>query len=49
MLGMEEPQIREHLIRNVVRMNTWADMKEEILEVTRTQHYMNNQPVPMQL
>ncbi len=49
MLGMEEPQIREHLIRNAVRLNTWAGMKEEILEVTRTQHYMNNQPVPMQL
>ena len=49
MLGMEEPQIREHLIRNAVRLNTWAVMKEEILEVTRTQRYMNNQPVPMQL
>jgi hypothetical protein len=49
MLGMEEPQIREHLIRNAVRLSTWAVMKEEILEVTRTQHYMNNQPVPMQL
>ena len=49
MLGMVEPQIREHLIRNAVRQSTWAIMREEILEVTRTQQYMNSQPVPMQL
>ena len=49
MLGMEEPQIREHLIRNAVRLRTWPVMKEETLEVTRTQRCMNNQPIPMQL
>ena len=30
-------------------MTTWPIMREEILEVTRTQRYMNAQPVPMQL
>ena len=49
MLGMEEPQIREHLIRNAARLTSWPSMREEILEVTSAQHCMNAQPMPMQL
>ncbi len=37
--GSQEPQIRDHLIRNAA---------EEILEATRAQHYANAQPMPTQ-
>ena len=44
MLGMEE-----HLIRNSVRITSCYQMREEILEITRTQQYIDSQPMPMQL
>ena len=49
LLGMDDIKIKEHLIRNSARLTTWRDMLEEILEVTRTQQYLNSQPTPMQL
>ena len=41
--------MKEHLIRNSVRMTSCTQMLEEILEITRTQQYIDSQPVPMQL
>ena len=49
MLGMEDMRVKEHLIRNSVRIASWNQMREEILEITRTQQYVDSQPMPMQL
>ena len=49
MLGMEDMRVKEHLIRNSVRITSWNQMREEILEITRTQQYIDSQPIPMQL
>ena len=49
MLGMEDMRVKEHLFRNSVRITSWNQMREEILEITRTQQYIDSQPMPMQL
>ena len=49
MLGMEDMRVKEHLIRNSVTITSWNQMREEILEITRTQQYIGSQPAPMQL
>ena len=49
MLGMEDMRVKEHLIRNSVRITSWNQMREEILEITRTQQYIDSQSMPMQL
>ena len=49
MLGMEDMRVKEHLIRNSVRITSWNQMREVILEITRTQQYIDSQPMPMQL
>ena len=49
MLGMEDMRVKEHLIRSSVRITCWNQMREEILEITRTQQYIDSQPMPMQL
>ena len=49
MLGMEDMRVKEHLIRNSVRITSWSQMREEILEIARTQQYKDSQPTPMQL
>ena len=49
MLGMEDMRVKEHLIRNSVRIKSWNQMREEILEIARTQQYIDSQPMPMQL
>ena len=49
MLGMEDMRVKEHLIRTSVRITSWNQMREEILEITRTQQYLDSQPMPMQL
>ena len=43
MLGMEDMRVKEHLIRNSVRITSWNQMREEILEITRTQQYIDSQ------
>ena len=49
MLGMEDMRVTEHFIRNSVRITSWNQMREEILEITRIQQYFDSQPMPMQL
>ena len=49
MLGTEDMRVKEHLIRNSVSITTWNQMREEMLEITRTQQYIDSQPMPMQL
>ena len=36
-LEMEDMRIKAHLVRNSVRIASWTPMREEILEITRTQ------------
>ena len=47
--GMEDMRVKEHLIQNSVRIKSWNQMREEILEITRTQQYIDSRPMPMQL
>ena len=49
MLVMEDMRVKEHLIRNSVRITSGNQMREEILEIRRTQEYVDSQPMPMQL
>ena len=49
MLGMEDMRVKEHLIQNSARITSWNEMREEILEITRTQWYIDRPPSPMQL
>ena len=49
MLVMADMRVKEHLIQNSVRITSWTQMREEILEITRTQPYIDSQPVPMKL
>ena len=42
-------RVKEHLIRNSVRITSWNQMQEEILEITRTQQYIDSQAMPIQL
>ena len=46
MLGVEDMRVKEHLIRNSVRITSWSQMRGEILEI---QQYIDSQPVPLQL
>ena len=48
MLGMEDMRVEEHFIQNSVRITSWNQMREEILEITRTQQYIDSRPI-MQL
>ena len=43
MLGMEDMRVKDHLIRNSVRIKSWNQMREEILEITLTQQYISRQ------
>ena len=49
MLGMEDMRMKVHFIRNSVRITNWNQMRAEILEIPRTQQYIDSQPMPMQL
>jgi len=48
-LGMTDTKVKEHLIRNAGRIDTWPKMREEIVEISCTTAYVNSQPLPMQL
>ena len=41
--------MKEHLIRYSVRITCWNQMREEILEITRKQQYIDSQTIPMKL
>ena len=47
--GMRDAKVKEHLVRNAARLDTWALISAEVLEISRTQGYLNSTPVPMQL
>ena len=35
-LGMSDLKVKEHLVRNAGRIDTWPKMREEIVEISRT-------------
>ena len=41
MMAMEDIQMKEHLIWNSVKITSWSQMREEILDMTRTQQYIS--------
>ena len=49
MLEMKDMRVTEHLIWNSVRITSWNQIREEIHQITRTQQYIDSQPMPMQL
>ena len=49
MLGMEDMRVKEHFIWKSVRITSWNQMREEILEITRRQQYIDSQTMPKQL
>ena len=48
-LGMEDMRVKAYFIQNSARIASWTQMREEILENTRTQQYTDSNPVPMQI
>jgi hypothetical protein len=48
-IGMRDAKVKEHLVRNAARLGTWASMSAEVIEISRTQEYLNSTPAPMQL
>ena len=49
MNAVTDPGLKDHLIRNAVRLKTYVALKEELLEVARTSRVLNSQPVPMDI
>ena len=49
LLGMQDVNVREHLVRNSNRLATWATMSAEVMEISRTQAYIDSTPMPMQI
>ena len=45
-LGMEDMRVKAYLTQNSARIASWTQMREEILEITRTQQYNDSQLVP---
>ncbi|CAE7207180.1 RE2 [Symbiodinium natans] len=46
-LGVEDQTVKEHLIRHSSRLDTWKKMRAEIIEIARTQKYLQSTPQPM--
>ena len=44
-LGMEDMRVKAYLILKSARIESWTQMREEILEITRTQQYTDSQTV----
>ena len=42
-LGMHDSHVKEHLIRNTALLDSWIKTRDEILEIARTQQYINSQ------
>ena len=43
-LGMHDSRVKEHLMRNTARLGSWIKMRNEILEIARTQQHITSQP-----
>ena len=48
-MGIQGISVKQHLVRNSHRLNTWATAKAEILEIARTQRFLQDNPQPMQI
>ena len=48
-LRMEDGRVKACLIRESTRITSWTQVRNEILEITRTQQYADSNLVPMQI
>ena len=48
-LRIEDGRVKSCLIRESTRIASWIQMRKEILEITRTQQYVDSNLVPMQI
>ena len=46
-LGVTDASVKEHLVRHSGRLDKWSKMREEILEIARTEKYLKSAPTPM--
>ncbi|CAK0893740.1 unnamed protein product [Prorocentrum cordatum] len=45
-VNMVDATVQQHLVKNSARLETWMAMKEELLDMARTEQYLNSQPKP---
>ena len=48
-LGVTDASVKEHLARHSGRLDKWSKMREEILEIARTEKYLKSTPTPMDI
>ena len=48
-LGVTDASVKEHLVRHSGRLDKWSKMREEILEIARTEKYLKSTPTPMDI
>ena len=48
-MGVTDLQVKQHLVRNAQRLDSWGKARDELLEISRTQKYLQETPQPMQL
>ena len=47
--NMRDVSLREHLIRHAGRLNTWSLLREELMDIVRTQKFLQESPQPMDI
>ena len=48
-LGVTDASVKEHLVRHSGRLDSWSKMREEILEIARTEKCLKSTPTPMDI
>ena len=48
-VNMVDTSIQQHLVKNSARLETWKALKEELLDMARTEQYLNSLPKPIEL
>ena len=48
-VNMTDAGVQKHLVKNANRLDTWKAMKDELLDMARTEQYLNSQARPMEL
>ena len=48
-MGITDQQVKQHLVRNSGRVDSLGKARDELLEIWRTQSFLQNNPQPMQI
>ena len=48
-MGVTDLQVKQHLVRNAQRLDSWGKARDELLEISRAQKCLQETPQPMQL